>query len=112
MMCPSLHQPLDSRAVRWQQRSASAAGFPSWSRNRTIFSPKRVNGFGPSRSFSVGMVAYQKRRRTFCLVLSMVLTPGCLSGGELGDDARGVVAKRGEVEAGDAPVVDDAAAAD
>ena len=36
-----------------------------------MFSPSKVNGFGPSWSLPTGRVAYQKRRKTFCLVQSM-----------------------------------------
>jgi len=71
MMWPSLHQPIDSLAVRWRQRSRKAAGWPASSRNSMMFSPSRVNGFGPALSLSTGSVAYQNRRRTFCLVHSM-----------------------------------------
>src|SRR3977135_2534412 len=66
----SLH-PFDSFEVRWQQRSCKAAGSPLSSRNRTMFSPKSLNGLGPSLSASSFSVAYQKRRSTFCLVVNM-----------------------------------------
>src|SRR5277367_1783371 len=71
MMCPSLHQPLESFAVRWRQRSRNAAGSPLSSRNNMMFSPSSVNGFGPAASLPIGSVAYQNRRRTFCFVQSM-----------------------------------------
>src|SRR4051794_9815576 len=35
-------------------------------------SPRRVKGFGPSSTCATGITGYQKRRRTFCLVTSMV----------------------------------------
>src|SRR5258708_17153350 len=34
-------------------------------------SPRRRNGFGPAARSSSGITAYQKRRKTFCLVVSM-----------------------------------------
>src|SRR5262245_57197788 len=81
MINPSSDHPFDSLAVRWQQRSASAAGLPSVSRNRTMFSPSKVNGLGPSSSLSTGTVAYQNRRRTFCFVQSMAVS--CLLSAQL-----------------------------
>ncbi len=64
-------QPFDSLAVRWQQRSFSAAGLPSSSRNSTMSSPSSRNGFGPSGRSSSGITAYQNRRSTFCWVVSI-----------------------------------------
>src|SRR5450830_106577 len=74
-MLPFSTKPFDSCAVRWQQRSCKAAGEPSSLSQRTIFSPSKVNGLGPSLSMETGIRAYQKRRRTFCFVTSMVQTP-------------------------------------
>jgi hypothetical protein len=70
-MLPLLIQPFDSLAVRWQQRSSSAAGLPSLSRNSAISWPSSLNGFGPSFSASTATVAYQNRRSVGCLVLSV-----------------------------------------
>src|SRR3984957_3863834 len=77
-MLPPSSQPWLSLAVRWQQRSISAAALLSASRNRTSFVPSRVKGAGASVSRSAGMTGYQKRRRTFCWVTSIV-SPGVLA---------------------------------
>src|SRR5437764_14452797 len=70
MWSPST-EPLESFAVRWQQRSRTAAGVPSAFCHRTMSSPRSVNGCGPASSFAIGMTAYQKRRSTGCCVTSM-----------------------------------------
>src|ERR1700730_11545076 len=110
-MSPLVDQPLESLAVRWQQRSASAAGLPSPSRNITMFWPSSVKGCGPSSSASTGTVAYQKRRRTFCLVHSIASARGC-SSGQTRHDARRVTAQSCEVNPWNLAVVDDDATAD
>src|SRR3954462_11296947 len=69
-------QPLESLEGGWQQRSFSAAGLPSLSRNSTMSSPSRRNGFGPSFRSSSDITAYQKRRSTVCLVVSMAFILG------------------------------------
>src|SRR3954462_11972427 len=70
MWSPST-KPLESFAVRWQQRSRTAAGVPSAFFHRTMSSPSRVKGCGPASSFAIGMTAYQNRRSTDCFVTSM-----------------------------------------
>src|SRR5258705_7329308 len=37
----------------------------------TIFSPSNVNGLGSAPRYEIGMMGYQKRRSTGCLVTSM-----------------------------------------
>ena len=70
-MAPSSTKPSDSLAVRWQQRSISAAGRPSPSRHSTIGWPSRVKGCGPSASAAAGMTGYQNRRNAGCWVTSI-----------------------------------------
>src|SRR5262252_3324857 len=74
-MWPLSHQPLESLAVRWQQRFCRQAGSPFWSSHSTMFSPSNVNGLGPSLRSSTRKVAYQKRRNTFCWVVCMGIAP-------------------------------------
>src|SRR5271155_4382437 len=109
MMWPSLHQPLDSFAVRWRQRSRKAAGWPVASRNSMMFSPSSVNGFGPASSLSIGSVAYQNRRRTLCLVQSMAFLRLMH---EPFHHAGRIASQSFEVEAGDRAVLDHDLAAD
>src|SRR3954466_4290754 len=70
-MLPFSTVPLESFAVRWQQRSFTAAGVPSACFQTTMSSPIRRKGLGPSSRADIGISAYQKRRSTFCLVVSM-----------------------------------------
>src|SRR3954468_20266942 len=67
----STHQPFDSLAVRWQQRSRSAAGLPSASMKRTMSSPSSLKGFGPFARSVSGMTACQNLRKTGCWVTSI-----------------------------------------
>src|SRR5258707_9616093 len=79
----------------------------------TTFSPSRVNGFAPSASLPVGTVAYQKRRRTFCLVQIMDASSRGWSRCQTRYDARRVVAELSEVNPRNRAIVyDDAAAHD
>src|ERR1700733_12870483 len=111
MICPSRHQPLESLAVRWRQRSRSAAGCPLSSRNSMMFSPRSVNGCGPAASLSSGSVAYQNRRSTFCLVASMGVSPVLLV--EEPRHHAGCLAPQSfEVETGNRAVLDDDTSAD
>src|SRR5579862_4364933 len=110
-MLPSLHQPFESLAVRWQQRSSNAAGSPLASRNNTIGSPRSVKGFGPSLRCSIGISAYQKRRSTGCLVFSMTFLRE-FSRCQSRDDTRGIRFQFLQVKTWNDSVFNDDATAD
>jgi hypothetical protein len=50
-----------------------AAGLPSAVNHRTMSVSSNRNGLGPSFSCAIVMIGYQKRRKSGCLVTSMIL---------------------------------------